>query len=202
MTPSRPWGGLAATTIALLFALLAPLAQAQSTTSASGTYMVEGGSYMITVRQDADTLVVVEPNKESPYARQADGSYAFYNPNTDTNYGIRIIDANTIEAFKPDYPDNPGTRLVRLGGSGPAGNDAEPVDAEDADRYGAMAERYQQLAQDDPDNVQAWTACSAVALKRSISNPAEADVYAAQMAGMLRQMDVASSPCPDAMPGW
>ena len=92
MTPSRPWGGPAAATIALLFALLAPLAQAQSTTSASGTYMVEGGSYMITVRQDADTLVVVEPNKESPYARQADGSYAFYNPNTDTNYGIRIIE--------------------------------------------------------------------------------------------------------------
>lgn len=202
MTPSKPWGGLAATTIALLLTLLAPLAQAQSNASATGTYMVEGGSYMIELRQDGDTLVVVEPNKESPYARQSDGSYTFYNPNTDTNYGIRILDANTIEAFKPDRPDSPGTRLVRMGGGSMASSDAESVGSVDVDRYEAMAEHYQQLAENDPANIQAWIACSAVALKRSASNPAEADAYAAQMAGMLRQMDVASSPCPDAMPGW
>jgi hypothetical protein len=201
MTPSKPLGCFAAATIALLFTLLAPIAQAQSSASATGTYMVEGGSYMIELRQDGDTLVVVEPNKESPYARQSDGSYTFYNPNTDTNYGIRVLDTNTIEAFKPDFPDNPGTRLVRMGGS-VASDDAEPVDSDDADRYGAMAEHYQQLAEDDPANIQAWTACSAVALKRSVSNPAEADAFAAQMAGMLRQMDMANSPCPDAMPGW
>jgi len=181
--------------------LLAPFAcaQSQADASATGTYMVEGGSYMIELRQDGDTLVVVEPNKDSPYARQSDGSYAFFNPNTNTNYGIRIVDANTIEAFKPDQPETPATRLVRIGGS-VASDDA--VDSADADRYGAMAEHYQQLALSDQDNVQAWTACSAVALKRSMSNPAEADAYATQMAGMLRQMDVASSPCPDAMPGW
>jgi len=88
-----------------------------------------------------------------------------------------------------------------MGGS-VANNDGEPVASSDADRYGAMAEHYQQLAQTDPDNVQAWTACSAVALKRSVSNPAEADAFATQMAGMLQQMEVATSPCPDAMPGW
>jgi hypothetical protein len=201
MTLSMTWRGLAATTTALLLALLAPLAHAQSAASASGTYMVEGGSYMIELRQDGDTLVVVEPNKESPYARQADGSYTFYNPNTETNYGIRILDANTIEAFKPDHPESEPTRLVRMGGSVASG-DAAPVASADTDRYEAMAEHYQQLAQDDPGNVQAWTACSAVALKRSVSNPSEADAYATQMAGMLKQMDVATSPCPDAMPGW
>ena len=201
MTLSTPWRGLAATATALLFVLFAPLAHAQADTSATGTYMVEGGSYMIELRQDGDTLTVVEPNKESPYARQGDGSYTFYNPNTETTYGIRVLDANTIEAFKPDHPESPATRLVRMGGS-VANNDGEPVASSDADRYGAMAEHYQQLAQTDPDNVQAWTACSAVALKRSVSNPAEADAFATQRAGMLQQMEVATSPCPDAMPGW
>ncbi|MFL6592366.1 MAG: hypothetical protein ACJ8GK_06625 [Luteimonas sp.] len=201
MTLSTTWRACAATASALLLALLAPLAHAQSDASATGTYMVEGGSYMIELRQDGDTLVVVEPNKESPYARQGDGSYTFYNPNTETNYGIRILDANTIEAFKPDHPESEPTRLVRMGGT-VASDDAEPAGSADADRYGAMAEHYQQLAQDDPANIQAWTACSAVALKRSVSNPPEADAYAAQMAGMLQQMDVSTSPCPDAMPGW
>jgi hypothetical protein len=196
------WRGLAATATVLLFVLLAPLAHAQSDASATGTYMVEGGSYIVELRQDGDTLVVVEPNKQSPYARQADGSYTFYNPNTETNYGIRILDANTIEAFKPDHPESEPTRLVRIGGGSVASDDGDAVGSADTDRYEAMAEHYQQLAQDDPANIQAWTACSAVALKRSASNPAEADAYATQMAGMLQQMDVATSPCPDAMPGW
>jgi hypothetical protein len=201
MTHSTQWRGLATAAFGLLCMLAMTNASAQSAGSATGTYMVEGGSYMIELRQDGDTLVVVEPNKESPYARQADGSYAFYNPNTDTNYGIRIVDANTIEAFKPDYPDNPGTRLVRMGGA-VASVDAEPVDSAESDRYGAMAEHYSGLIETDPGNVQSWSACAAVALKRSTSNPAESDAYAAQMVAMLKLMDVSSSPCPDAIPIW
>jgi hypothetical protein len=200
MMQAMRWRGLAAAAAGLLCLAGATGALAQQAGSASGTYMVEGGSYTIELRQDGDTLVVVESNKESPYARQADGSYTFYNENTDTTYGIRVLDANTIEAFKPDYPDNPGTRLVRMGGAAAgAGGDAAPADA---DRYGALAEHYAGLIQSDPDNVQSWTACAAVAMKRSTSNPSESDAYAAQMAGMLQQMDAAASPCPDVIPNW
>ena len=201
MTHSTRWRGLATAVSGLLCMLAMATASAQSAGSASGTYMVEGGSYMIELRQDGDTLVVVEPNKESPYALQADGSYAFYNPNTDTNYGIRVIDANTIEAFKPDHPDNPATRLVRMGGGAMDSGDGD-VDSADSDRYGAMAEHYAGLIEGDQANAQAWSACSAVALKRSMSNPSEADAYAAQMVAMLKMMDVSSSPCPDAIPLW
>lgn len=164
---------------------------------ASGTYMVEGGSYMITVEQSGDSLVVVEPNKRSEYALQADGSYHFYNPNTDATYGIRVIDANTIEAFKP-YVDGAPTRLVRMGGA------AAPVqlDAGTTDHYEALAEQYSAMIESDPDNVQSWAACAAVALKRSMSNPPEADAYAAQMAAMLQAMDAAGSPCPEVIPNW
>ncbi len=202
MMQAMRWRGLVAAAAGLLCLAGATAAMAQQAGSATGTYMVEGGSYMIELRQDGDTLVVVEPNKESPYARQGDGSYTFYNENTDTTYGIRILDANTIEAFKPDYPDAPATRLVRMGGpvaDAGDGGDAAPADA---DRYGALAEEYANRIESDPANVQSWTACAAVAMKRSTANPSESDAYAAQMAAMLRQMDAAASPCPEVIPNW
>lgn len=200
MVHAMRWRGLAAAAAGLLWLGGMGAAMAQASGSASGTYMVEGGSYVIELRQEGDTLVVVEPNKESRYARDG-GAYVFYNPNTDTRYGIRILDGNTIEAFKPDDPDNPATRLVRMGGPAVDGDAAGASDA-DADRYGALAEHYAGLIGTDPANVQSWTACAAVAMKRSTSNPSESDAYAAQMAGMLRQMDAASSPCPDVIPNW
>lgn len=201
MMQAMRWRGLVAAAAGLLCLAGASGAQAQQAGSATGTYMVEGGSYMIELRQDGDALVVVEPNKESRYTRQADGSYTFYSDVTETTYGIRILDANAIEAFKPDYPDNPATRLVRMGGAVAQGgtDDAAPADA---DRYEALAEEYAGRIESDPANVQSWTACAAVAMKRSTSNPAESDAYAAQMAGMLQQMDAAASPCPEVIPNW
>lgn len=202
MMQAMRWRGLVAAATGLLCLAGAGGALAQASGSASGTYMVEGGSYTIELRQEGDTLVVVEPNKESPYSRQADGSYAFYNENTDTTYGIRVLDANTIEAFKPDFPDNPATRLVRTGGAVADGGDAQGAAEADADRYGALAEHYAGMIGTDPANAQSWSACAAVAMKRSTSNPAESGAYAAQMAAMLRQMDAAGSPCPEVIPGW
>lgn len=189
------WRGFAMAVAGLLCLFGAATVAAQS--GAGGTYMIEGGSYMITLEQDGDNLVVVEPNKRSEYALQADGSYHFYNPNTDTTYGIRVLDADTIEAFKPFAGSTP-TRLVRMGRGGGAGIAV----AGDSARYDALAEQYEQLIESDPDNVRAWAACAAVAQQRSIHTSAEADLYAAQMAAMLRAMDASVSPCPEVIANW
>jgi hypothetical protein len=162
-----------------------------------GTYVIDGGGYSIDMKMDGDTLVVVEPNKTSPYGKQADGSYQFTNPNNGITYGIRVIDDATIEAFKPGT-DNPPTRLTRLGGGG----SATTADIADADKYSALAERYNALAESDPANIQVHVACASVALKRSVSSREEADAYAAQMAGMLRQLDASANPCPDVITSW
>jgi hypothetical protein len=166
----------------------------------NGTYILEGGSYSIDVVQEGNTLVVVEPNKRSPYARQPDGTFHFYNPNTDTVYGIRVIDNQTIEAFKPFQEGNMPTRLVRVGGAPQP--EAPIVAAGPTNEHGAIADRYQKLAQTDPDNVQAWTACAAAAKKRQLATSAEADAYAAQMAEVLKLIlvDSSRSPCEDAIP--
>ncbi|MCL6730046.1 hypothetical protein [Sphingomonas hankyongi] len=165
-----------------------------------GTYAIDGGGYTIDLKMDGDTLVVVEPNKTSPYARQADGTYQFTNPNNGITYGIRVIDDRTIEAFKPGT-DNPPTRLSLMGGA-PSGE--EPAAVADAEKWEALAQHYSELSQSDPDNVQVNTACAGVALKRSASSQAEADAYAAQMAEMLKQIlvDGSSNPCPDVFTSW
>lgn len=160
-----------------------------------GTYMLEGGSYMIEVRPTAEGLVVVEPNKESPYHRVNDTDFHFWNDNTQTNYGIRYVDARTIEAFKPDADYNVPSRLVLVGGSGA---DAV-VENGDSARWEALAQQYAALIETDPDNVQSWAACAGVAMKRSISTQADADAYAGEMAAMLQLMMPAGagSPCPE-----
>ena len=160
-----------------------------------GTYMLQGGSYMIEVQPTADGLVVVEPNKESPYTRVSDTDFHFWNDNTQTKYGIRYVDERTIEAFKPDAGYNVPSTLVLVGGA-----DAV-VENDDSARWEALAQEYASRIETDPDNVQSWAACAGVAMKRSISTVADADAYAAEMAAMLQLMMPAGagSPCPDVL---
>jgi hypothetical protein len=179
----------------MMMAAMAMLsAQGWAATFSPGTYIVEGGSYSITVDQEGDKLIVVEPNKRSEYAPQGDGSFTFYNPNTDATYGLRVIDDHTIEAFKPGQPGNVPTRLVRLGGAPDAG---PAPSGDEEEKWSKLADHYSARIGSDPANAQSWVACSAVALRRSTASKAEADAYAHQMAGMLKQLDAASSPCPD-----
>lgn len=165
-----------------------------------GTYVIDGGGYSIDVKMDGGNLVVVEPNKTSVYVLQSDGSYQFTNPNNSITYGIRVVDDSTIEAFKPGGNGQP-TVLKRFGS--PA-SEATSADVADSDKYAALAEHYLQLAQSDPDNVQSYTACGGVAMKRSIASKEEADAYAQQMEQMLRQLltNPDSNPCPDVFLSW
>lgn len=157
-----------------------------------GVYAMDGGGYSISVSGEGDRLVVVEPNKRSAYVRQADGTYHFFNPNTGTTYGLRVVDATTIEAFQPLRPDRAPTRLGRIGGPGPL--------TVGPDR--AIAEKYAALSRSDPDDAQTWTACAAAAMKRSVATKAEADAYGGQVGEMLKTIlvDPSRSPCEDAIP--
>lgn len=197
---------LAATLLAVpaLAAATAAHAQAPTDQVSEGTYQIDGGGYQITVRPEGTELVVVEPNKESRYRRQPDGTWHFRNPTNNTLYGLRRIDPATIEAFKPDQPGNVPTRLARIGGAPAVVATPVPpsVAAQNPASVGELARSYQQRAQSDPDNAQTWSACAAAAHKRFLANPAEADAYGAQMASLLKVIitDPSHSPCPDAIP--
>ena len=171
-------------------------ATAQAATITPGTYMLEGGSYTITVETDGDGLLVREPNKDSPYTRFDEDEFHFWNDNTQTNYGLRYLDDRTIEAFKPDVPGNVGSRLVLVGGG------TGIVESDDSERWEQLAQDYSARIESDPANVQAWAACAGVAMKRSVSTVEDADAYARQMAQMLQQMMPAGSPspCAEVMP--
>lgn len=181
---------------AALFTLAAS-ASAFAADITPGTYLLDGGSYTITIDRDGDNLLVREPNKDSPYTRFDDDEYHFWNQNTQTKYGLRYVDARTIEAFKPDDPGNTPSRLVLVGGSMD-----EVVESPDSERWEQLAEQYGARIESDPANAQSWAACAGVAMKRSISTVADADAYAAQMKQMLQLMmdEGAPSPCPDVIP--
>jgi hypothetical protein len=139
-------------------------------------------------------VLFIGSTSDTSYTRQADGSYHAYNPNTDTTYGLRVVDEYTIEAFKPNAPGNTPSRLVLMQRTA---NSSEVVSTDESDKWSNIADSYMQRTQSDPANIQSWTACGAVAMKRSVSTKADADIYAKQIAAMLRQMDATSSPCPE-----
>ena len=188
---ATPRTALATFALAVLVA-----ATAQAATITPGTYMLEGGSYTITIETDGDGLLVREPNKDSPYSRFDEDEFHFWNDNTQTNYGLRYLDDRTIEAFKPDVPGNVGSRLVLVGGG------TGIVESDDSERWEQLAQDYSARIESDPANVQAWAACAGVAMKRSVSTVEDADAYARQMAQMLQQVMPAGSPspCAEVMP--
>ena len=161
----------------------------------NGTYVMEGGSYSINVEFVGDGLQIVEPNKTSLYSPAGHNEYQFTNPTNGITYGLRVIDDNTSEAFKPGSAQ-PATTLKRTGGS--AGfRDANP----DGAKYEALAGKYAELTVSDPDNVHVWAACGAAALGWANMPADEARDMASQSALLLKSiMETASSPCPEVIP--
>lgn len=164
-----------------------------------GTYVIPDSGYSITVIQKGDSLIVVEPNKTSEYRPQGNGAYHFLNNVNGILYGLRVIDAQTIEAFKPGG-SAPATRLTRLGGA-PKANvtvDAAPTPGP----HFEIAERYKARALAEPIDAQTWAFCSAAALKRSMATKEDADAYGREAAVSLSTIlvDPANRPCNDAIP--
>jgi hypothetical protein len=167
-------------------------AMAQGTAPAPGQYQMNGGAYTITLEMSGPNLVVKEPTgKISTYTPAGDGSYHFRNPNNGILYGMRTAGNGAIEAFKPDNPNAAPTRLEKV---------STAMLAEPDDKYSKLADQYMAKAQSDSANVQSWTACAGVAMKRSVSPKADADKYAREMANMLKQMSASTSPCPEVIP--
>lgn len=198
--------------LALVLAALPHAGALAQRAPVDGTYVLEGGSYSITVRQVGETLEVVEPNRTSIYRPQPDGSYHTFSEKLQQTYALRIIDDTTLEASKPGV-GSPPTRLRRLGpvptirrvpvSPSQVAQDAPPAAGPTGgNAAGAIADRYLALAQSDRKNAQAWTFCSAAALKRSLATAEEADRYGREAAAALQSIatDAAASPCPDAIP--
>ncbi|BAN45737.1 hypothetical protein [Metapseudomonas resinovorans] len=161
--------------------------------SLAGTYVIEGGSYSMTVEQEGNALVVVDGNKRSRYEPQGDGSYRYYNPVSGSTFSLRFDDHGRVEA---DRVPSEGTPSILARVDAPIAADA----ATDNQAHLAIAQRYSELAQNDPDNAQAWTMCAAVAFKRSQSDGEDFSRYARQMADNLKLMDANGNPCSDAIP--
>jgi hypothetical protein len=184
----------------LLFALLllcVPVLTFGQTKLKEGTYTTSDGSYSINVRYDAktNTIVVVEPNKTSEYTSAGDGEYSFTNPKNEIEYRLAIVDATTLEAFKPGGRDS-STKLYHSGGVD------EAVSSEDFKKYQEVAEKYLEKMKSDSDDAQLWAFCAASANARSTMNAEGFESYAKKAIKQVATImeDKTSSPCTDAMP--
>lgn len=160
----------------------------------NGTYVMDGGSYSITVEEEGANLVVVEPNKRSVYTPVGGGRYQFHNDVTGSDFYLHVLDDDTLEAGRVPQTGTPSI-LRRLDTT------AAMAALEENDELTALAERYAERAQTDPANAQAWSFCSAVAFKRAMGDGEEAAQFAQQTAQVLQTiLEGTGNPCPDAIP--
>ena len=160
----------------------------------SGTFVLEDGSYSITVEEEGANLVVVEPNKRSVYTPAGDGSYRFHNDNTGSDFYLRVRDDNTVEAGRVPQSGSPSIlRRVDMA--------AKVAALEENDELTSIAERYAAQAEADPVNAQAWSMCAAVAFNRAMGDSDQSALFARQTAQVLQSILVGSTnPCTDAIP--
>lgn len=184
------FGKLAA--VAALTILMSTNGMAQASQPAAGQYQMNAGAYTITLEQSGANVIMKEPTgKVSTYTPAADGSYHYRNPTNGILYGIRTAGDGAIEAFKPENANAAPTRLEKV---------STTMLAETDDKFSELANQYMEKAQSDSANVQSWTACAGVAMKRAVSPKNEADKYAQEMANMLKQMAATGSMCPEVIP--
>ena len=160
----------------------------------SGTFVLADGSYSIAVEEDGTNLVVVEPNKRSVYTPAGDGSYRFHNDNTGSDFYLRVLDNDTVEAGR--LPSTGSPSILKRVDAG-----AKMAALEENDGLTAIAERYAALAESDAGNAQAWSMCAAVAFNRAMGDAAQSAQFAQQTAQVLQSILVGSAnPCPEAIP--
>lgn len=174
---------------------MASAASAQPGAFTPGSYVTPDGFYTIQVQADGTNLTIVEPNRTSAYAPAGVGVYHFTHPNG-TTYGIRVVDARTLESFKPGSGAAPTRLSLR--------EQPEPgvIGTDESERYLALALQYQQRAEADSDNAHVWTACAAAAMTRSTLMEAGYREYTTQLVQMLKPImtSPAQTPCEDAIP--
>ena len=171
--------------------MLAKAPPPPSAPAANGLYSTSSG-YTLNVEFRGDTLVVKEPNKESPYRKTAANYYEFTNPTNGIAYCMRVIDSRTLEACKPGQSPGMGTRLTAAGGGGASASSGERANLE------RIARNYAERAQSQPVDAQAWSFCSFAALSRA-NGGGQAQMV--QAVSALRSISTTSTnPCPDAIP--
>lgn len=190
-------------TLLLLLILCVSVLTIAQTKLNPGTYTTADGTYTIDVRYDAktNTITVVEPNKTSEYTSVGRGEYGFTNPTNGREYRLAIVDATTLEAFKPGARES-STKLFHSGGTGESDGADEGATPEQFEEYQKVAKKYLEKMESDPDNAQLWAFCGASANARSFMNDDGFKSYAKKAVKAVASImeDKSSSPCTDAMP--
>jgi len=162
----------------------------------SGTYILQGGSYTFQAEFTEDALTVIEPNKRSIYTLVKPNVYEFINTNNrNIRYWLKVIDAKTLEASKPDSDGEPSyMKLVEV---------KIPNEPQNLNKnWQIVADKYMALTNTDPDNVQSWSLCAQTAMSYALQSEQAGKDMAQQNKEFLKVLldDPSTSPCPEVIP--
>jgi len=160
----------------------------------SGQYVTEDGYYTVTINFDGNSLTLIEPNRTSVYTKVENNVFRFIHPTNKIDYRIEVMDAGTIQTFKPAVDNSRYT--LRLSKS------SETANSEQFKTYFAMAERYKAKMLTDKKDAQLWSFCAAAAMARSSMNDEGFKEYASKIVASIKQIIInkAKCPCEDAIP--
>lgn len=176
----------------LIFFFILSIPAFAQITPPSGPFTSSDGMYTATFEFGENTITVVEPNKTSVYTKVGENLYAFTNPTNGREYKLEVEDETTLLA----HGSSGKTYFYYTGDLNVAANN------EDFEKYQAVAEKYQEKMESDPDNLQLWVMCAAAAMKRGTLNKEGFETYARTIILSLRQLvtNPATCPCDDAIP--
>ncbi len=180
-------------TSALLLLLLL-LSVSPALAEKGGTYRTATG-YALELTFDGDTAKTVEPNKTTVFQKKSANEYVWDPGDGRPPFGIRVIDDDTMEFFRPGT-GNPPTVLTR---AKPHIEEKSPAESANFEKYNALAQGYLQKSQSDPANAHVWASCGTVAYKRAVESQAAGDAYAREAVTMLKPImaDAGTTPCPE-----
>lgn len=160
----------------------------------SGQYITDDGYYTVTINFNKDHLILIEPNLTSLYKKVDGNIYSYVHARNNVDYRIEVIDAATIQTFKPSVNNSRYTlKLTKT---------SEVASTAQFKQYYALAEQYKAKMQTDKKDAQLWSFCSAAAMARSTMNDEGFADYATKVASSIKQIIINKTKCPceDAIP--
>lgn len=160
----------------------------------SGQYITDDGYYTVTINFNKDYLILIEPNLTSMYKKVDANVYSYIHARNNVDYRIEVIDASTIQTFKPNVNNSRYTlKLTKT---------SEIASTAQFKKYYALAEQYKAKMQTDKKDAQLWSFCAAAAMAKSTMNNEGFTDYATKVSSSIKQIIINKTKCPceDAIP--
>lgn len=154
-----------------------------SQTLKSGNYVSSDRFYSVSVEQKPGEIILTEPNKVNTYTLRSNGFY-YHTEEKYQTYYIRPAGDDKFYSGKSGAPEHLFTYSAM--------NEMNTQGLDDCPIY----DKYVEKTEEDPDNVQAWAFCGAVAMAKCTMTEAGVKEFLRSAVIGLKSIAVNPGVCP------